>query len=102
MTRECRHWVSAQRQYSVRLSSIDPNLARIVDHIEAELGRSAWLAGDAFSAADIIMSFPIQAAIARATAGNEKPRMKAFLERVHARPAYQRALERGGKLEILK
>jgi glutathione S-transferase len=48
------------------------------------------------------MSFPIQAAIARAAAGNEKPRMKAFLGRVQARPAYQRALERGGKLEILK
>ena len=85
----------------VKRGMIDPNLARIVDHIEAELGRSEWLAGSEFTAADIIMSFPIQAAIAR-VAGEGKPRMKRFLERIQARPAHQRAIERGGKLEILR
>ena len=85
----------------VKRGMIDPNLALIVDHIEAELGRSDWLAGDEFTAADIIMSFPIQAAIAR-VAGDDKPRMKRFLERIQARPAHRRAIERGGKLEILR
>ena len=85
----------------VKRGMIDPNLARIVDHIESELGRSEWLAGDEFTAADIIMSFPIQAAIAR-VAGEGKPRMKRFLDRIQARPAHQRAIERGGKLEILR
>jgi glutathione S-transferase len=85
----------------VKKGMIDPNLARIVEHIEAELGKGEWLAGDAFSAADILMSFPIEAAAARAGA-NGKPRMARFLERIHARPAYQRALEKGGKLEILR
>lgn len=85
----------------VKRTVIDPNLARIVAHIESELGRSEWLAGDEFTAADVLMSFPIEAAAARAGA-HANPRMARFLERIHARPAYQRALDRGGKLEILR
>ena len=84
----------------VRHGMIDPNLARIVEHMETELGRDGWFAGDAFSAADIQMSFPVEAAAARA-GGKDKPNIARFLERIHARPAYQRALERGGKLAIL-
>jgi len=82
----------------VKQGFIDPNLERIVSHMEAELGRSDWFAGDAFSAADIQMSFPVEAASARIGA---KPNMKRFLERIHARPAYQRAIEKGGELKIL-
>ena len=77
---------------------VEPNLARIVGHIESELEGSEWLAGDAFTAADIQMSFPVEAASARIGA---KPNMKRFLERIHARPAYQRAIEKGGELKIL-
>jgi glutathione S-transferase len=80
---------------------IDPNLTRIVNHIEAELGRSAWFAGDAFTAADIQMSFPVEAMAARVK-GPGMPRMADFLERIHARPAYRRALQKGGPFEILK
>lgn len=75
---------------------IDPQLAAHTAYWEAELGRSEWFAGDAFSAADIMMSFPVEAAGSRVGYGADKPRLKAFLERIHARPAYQRALERGG------
>jgi len=82
----------------VKAGFIDPNLERIVEHIEADLGRSDWFAGDAFSAADIQMSFPVEAAAARVGA---RPNMTRFLERVHARPAYLRALEKGGELAIL-
>jgi len=77
---------------------IDPNLERIVAHIESELGRSDWFAGDAFTAADIQMSFPVEAAAARV---GKPPAMSRFLERIHARPAYQRAIEKGGELAIL-
>ena len=77
---------------------IDPNLERIVAHIESELGRSGWFAGDAFTAADIQMSFPVEAAAARVS---KPPAMSRFLERIHARPAYQRAIEKGGELAIL-
>ena len=84
----------------VKRGMIDPNLERITKHIEDDLGRSEWLAGSAFTAADIQMSFPVEAAAARA-GGAERPKMKRFLERIHARPAYQRALDKGGKFAIL-
>jgi glutathione S-transferase len=45
--------------------------------------------------ADVMMSFPLEAAGARGALG-ERPKVKAFVERVHARPAYKKALERGG------
>lgn len=79
---------------------IDPNLARIVRHVETELGRSEWFAGDALSAADIQMSFPVEAMAARA-GGAGQPNIARFLERIHARPAYRRALEKGGGFAIL-
>jgi glutathione S-transferase len=75
---------------------IDPQIAAHTAYWEAELGKSAWFAGDRFSAADIMMSFPLEAGSSRAPYGPDKPRLKAFLETVHARPAYQRALQRGG------
>ena len=75
---------------------IDPQIAGHIAFWEAELGRSEWFAGDAFTAADVMMSFPIEAAGARVGFGPAQPRLKAFLERIQARPAYQRALERGG------
>lgn len=81
---------------AMNANMIDPQIAAHTALWEAELTRSAWFAGDAFSAADIMMSFPIEAAGSRVGYGPDKPRLKAFLHTIHARPAYQRALERGG------
>lgn len=75
---------------------VDPQIETHVRYWEEELARSMWFAGDSFSAADIMMSFPLEAAAARAGAGAQ-PRIRAFLERIHARPAWKRALERGGE-----
>lgn len=80
----------------VNRSFIDPQLKLHLDYLEGELGKSAWFVNDAFSAADIQMSFPIEAAAARGILGTQRPRLKDWLARIHARPAYQRALERGG------
>ncbi|WAC59342.1 glutathione S-transferase family protein [Brevundimonas sp. SL130] len=77
-------------------SFVDPQLRAHVGFWESELGRSEWFAGDQFTAADIMMSFPVEAGADRAFAPAAQPRLKAFLEKIHARPAYQRALERGG------
>ena len=77
-------------------SFVTPNLERQLDFMEAELGRSAWFAGEDFSAADIQMSFPLEAAVQRAGLNASRPKLMAFLARIHARPAFQRALERGG------
>ena len=75
---------------------VTPNLKRHHDFMESELGRSEWFAGDQFSAADIQMSFPLEAAAQRAGLDNRWPRLTAYLQRIPARPAYRRALERGG------
>ena len=83
-------------------SFVIPNLERNLDFMEGELGKSEWFAGREFSAADIQMSFPLEAARARGGLDEKRPRLMAFLHKIHARPAYARALERGGKYELLK
>jgi glutathione S-transferase len=75
---------------------VDPQLTAHFDYWEAELGKAEWFAGKDFSAADIMMSFPVEAAADRAGALVGRPRLKAFLEKIHARPAYRAALEKGG------
>ena len=80
----------------VRDSFIDPQITAHLDFIEAELGRSEWFAGDEFGAADIQMSFPLEVSALRAGLGEQRPKIAAFLARIRSRPAYQRALARGG------
>ncbi len=77
-------------------SFIDPQIAAHTAYWQAELSKSPWFAGEAFSAADIMMSFPLEAGASRAPYGPDKPKLTAFLKAIHARPAYQRALQRGG------
>jgi glutathione S-transferase len=83
-------------------SFIDPQIALHLDYMEGELAKSGWFAGNEFSAADIQMSFPLEAAAARAGLDASRPTLMAFLERIHARPGYQRALERGGDYKLLR
>jgi glutathione S-transferase len=85
----------------VRSSFIDPQLRLHFDFVENELGRSTWFAGEMFTAADVQLSFPIEAAAARGVVDSSRPRLTSFLARIHERPAYRRALERGGAYAIL-
>jgi glutathione S-transferase len=80
----------------VKSLMVEPNLERQLDFMEAELGKSEWFAGNDFSAADIQMSFPVEAAAMRAGLNESRPRLMAYLKKIHARPAYRKALERGG------
>ncbi|HEY4143700.1 glutathione S-transferase [Pinirhizobacter sp.] len=80
---------------------IDPQIRLHLDYLEDELGKNGWFAGDEFTAADIQMSFPLEAAAARIDLDGAYPRLAAFLQRIHARPAYQRALDRGGAYDLL-
>lgn len=73
-----------------------PNITRQLAYIETELTAQPWFAGAEFSAADIQMSYPLEAAAARAGLGSEHPRIVDWLARIHARPAYKKALEAGG------
>jgi glutathione S-transferase len=81
---------------SVQGAFIGPQLKRHLDFMEAEVAGRTWFAGDEFTAADVQMSFPLEAARARAGLDASRPRLIDFLTRIHARGAYQRALERGG------
>ncbi|OUL20408.1 glutathione S-transferase [Nostoc sp. RF31YmG] len=85
----------------VKSSFIEPQIAQHLDYLEAELGKSTWFAGNEFTAADIQMSFPLEAAAVRAGLNASRPQLMAFLDRIHTRPAYQRALDRGGAYELL-
>jgi glutathione S-transferase len=67
-----------------------------LDWLETELAGRDWFAGGAFTAADIMMSFPLEASRARAGLGASRPHLIDWLERIHARPAYGAALARGG------
>jgi glutathione S-transferase len=84
-----------------KTSFILPQLATHLTFMEGELGKSAWFAGEELTAADVQMSYPLEAARARAGLTKEAhPRLHAFLERIHARPAYQRAIETGGPYDF--
>ena len=83
-------------------SFIGPQIDLHLDFVEGELAKSTWFAGSELTAADIQMSFPLEAAAARGGLDARRPRTMAFLERVHTRPAYRRALERGGPYELLR
>lgn len=87
---------------NVNRSYIAPQIVQHLTYLEAELGTSNWFAGAEFSAADIQLSFVLEAAASRGGLNEQYPRLVAFLERIHARPAYQRALARGGKYALLK
>jgi glutathione S-transferase len=80
---------------------LDPNLKSQIDFIEKELAQSAYFAGDEFSGADIQMSFPMVAAMTRLSGDSTRSRITAWLERVQARPAYKKAMEKGGPFQIL-
>ena len=80
---------------------IRPNLTRQLNFLEDELTAREWFAGADFSAADIQMSFPVEAARARGGLDESRPRLMRFLDRIHARPAYRRALAKGGDYTLL-
>ena len=79
---------------------VRPNIDAQLAFMEAELSSRPWFCGDDFSAADIQMSFPLEAAAARAGLDDRYPSLQSWLARIHARPAYARALERGGPYSI--
>ncbi|HWU77122.1 MAG TPA: glutathione S-transferase [Rhodanobacter sp.] len=78
----------------------DPQLKLHLDYLESELGEREWFVGESLSAADIQLSFPLEAFAARGGLGSGYPHLTAFLKRIHGRPAYQRALERGGEYAL--
>ena len=75
---------------------VSPNVQAALAFMDAHLARNRWFAGEHLTMADFQMSFAVEAALARS--GNEAawPHLLAYRERMRARPAYQRALQKGG------
>lgn len=71
-------------------------IAKHLDYVETEIGRTPWFTGEEFSMADIQMSYPIEAATRRGGLDASRPNLWQWLQKIRARPAYQRAVERGG------
>lgn len=84
----------------VKAQFIDPQIALHLDYLEGELAEHPWFAGENFTAADVMMSFPLEAASTRGGLGENRPKLNALVERMQARSAYQQALERGGPYDL--
>ena len=88
--------IARQLCQKVQAKLIDPNLKTSMDFIESHLGKHTWFAGEQLSLADFQMSFAVAALLARSDAARQCPKIAAWLARIEARPAYQRALAKGG------
>ncbi|MCY1668277.1 glutathione S-transferase family protein [Rhizobium sp. SL86] len=78
---------------------VDPQLADHLAFWNSELSRDGWFAGSAFSAADIAMSFPVEAGMTRMKSMGDVSAVRRYLDAIRARPAYQQALEKGGQYD---
>ena len=88
--------IARQLCAKVQAKLIDPNLATALAYMETHLSTHTWFAGDRISIADFQMSFAVEAALARGADVKQFPRLSAYRDRVVARPAYQRAMTKGG------
>ena len=85
----------------VRSGFLNQNITRNLEFMEMTLNQSTWFCGEAMTAADIQMSFPVEAAEVRTDLARDYPSLKAWLERIHALPAYRAALKKGGPYELM-
>lgn len=85
---------------SVVSGFVAPQIKLHFDYIEGELRKNTWVVGNEFTAADIQMSFPLEVVATLPQEVENRPKLKEFVERIHARPAYKLALERGGKYDL--
>ncbi len=78
------------------MKKVQPMIDNHLDFVEGELAAREWFSGDDIGGADVMMSFPLEAARSRAGLNGSRPATMAWLKRIHARPAYQAALAQGG------
>ena len=88
--------IARQLCSKVQASYVDPGIAAHLSFIDEHLSRNTWFAGERMSLADVQMSFPISAALARGDGAKNFKHIAAYAKRFEARPAYQRALAKGG------
>ena len=87
--------------WQVRKLLITPAMEANRAFMEKTLSNSSWFAGDSFSAADIQMSFVVEAMAARGWLKTDFPKLQKFLDRIHSREAYKKALSVGGPYKLM-
>ncbi|HMB59114.1 MAG TPA: glutathione S-transferase [Xanthomonadales bacterium] len=85
----------------VKSGYLDTNVQRNLEFLESTLENSSWFCGEEFTAADIQMSFPLEAAEVRASLDSNYPQLAGYLTRIRQRPAYQAALKKGGPYQLM-
>jgi len=86
----------------VRAAYLDANVRRNLEFMEKALNESEWFCGNRFTAADVQMSFALEAAEVRSNLTAEYPHLAAFLKTIRSRPGYKAALDRGGHYELMR
>lgn len=86
-------------ELGIQAKLLKPQIKANFDFLEEELSKRQWFAGSEFTAADIQMSYPLEAGKSRADLSN-RPHILKWLDRIHVRPAYRRAIARGGPTEL--
>lgn len=81
---------------NVQARLIDPNVSTAMGFMEEHLKKHRWFAGEHITMADFQMSFAVEAALSRATGADQYPTLAAYRSRMVQRPAYQRAIAKGG------
>ena len=79
---------------------VDPNLSTAAQFLDAHLARNRWFAGPNLTTADFQMSFAVEALLSRGRDLAAMPQLVEYRDRINARPAYQRALDKGGPVLI--
>ena len=92
-------WLTRYREDSAQFGAlVEAQRARAasgLEFLEKQLGGKAWLLGDAFTAADIMMGFTLVAARLLGVLDARFPALLAYQERLSGRPALQRVLALG-------
>ena len=87
---------------TVQQKLIDPNLDTALQFMDEHLAKNPWFAGEHLTMADFQMSFAVEAALSRTRAEGKYPHLLAYKDKLNARPAYQRAIQKGGPVVMAK
>ena len=92
--------VARQLCKKVLAKLIDPNVSTAMEFMEAHLAKHKWFSGDHITLADFQMSFAVEAVLSRGNGAEKYPHLTAYKRRINERPAYQRAIAKGGPVVV--
>lgn len=76
---------------------VKPRLTLLLDKAEADLAATGWFAGESMTAADMMLSYPIESAHTNGLLKDKYPNCEAWVARIKQVPSYQSAKQKDGK-----